>query len=133
MPPSNEPPGVSHSHRLYVHLAWSTLARVPAIPRGRMAAVETHILAVCRQAGALPVEARAFADRVHLVARLPPALSVQELAERVRSDVAERLARSGVVVRWSHGFAAVTIAPAAVRKTRKRLAALSGTSGLPRD
>lgn len=144
----------SHPHRLYVHLAWSTLARVPAIAPARRAAIETHILAICRQAGAEPVEARAFADRIHLVARLPPSLSVQDLAERVRRDVAERLRRSGFVVRWSPGFAAVTIAPAAVRKTRKRLAGLdgaerpradtrtnrvgqgagrAGTSGLPRD
>ena len=121
---SPEEPASGHPHRLYVHLAWSTLARVPAIAPARRAAIETHILAICRQAGAEPVEARAFADRIHLVARLPPALSVQSLADRVRREVAERLARSGLVVRWSPGFAAVTIAPDAVRRTRRRLAEL---------
>jgi REP element-mobilizing transposase RayT len=130
LPPDPRHPG--HPHRLYVHLAWSTLARVPSIPPARRAAIESHILAICRQAGAQPVEARAFADRVHLVVRLPPALSVQELADRVRREVVARLARSGLVVRWSQGFAAVSVAPSEVRRTRKRLAGLTGTSGLTR-
>lgn len=111
-------------HRLYVHLAWSTLARVHAIPPGRRAAIESHIIAVCRQLGAEPVEVRALGDRVHLIARIRPVMSVGELADRVRDSVATRLGRSGVVVRWSPGFAAVTITPADVRRARKRLATL---------
>jgi len=111
-----------HPHRLYVHLAWSTLARVDAIAPERRAAIETHMMAVCRWTGAEPVEASALGDRVHLIARIPAVLSVHVLAERLRTEVADLLARSGCVVRWSTGFAAVTITPAEVRRVRKRLA-----------
>jgi REP element-mobilizing transposase RayT len=117
-------PGRRDPHRLYVHLAWSTLARVRAIPPERRAGIESHMMAVCRQLGADPIEARALGDRVHLIVRIPVVSSVGELAGRLRNDVALRLAGSGVVVRWSPGFAAVTITPADVRRARKRLASL---------
>ena len=110
--------------RLYVHLAWSTLARVDAIAPGRRAGIETHMMAVCRWVGAEPVEACALGDRVHLIARIPAVLSVHVLAQRLRREVADLLARSGCVVRWSTGFAAVTITPAEVRRARRRLANL---------
>jgi len=118
--------GPLRPHRLYVHVAWSTLARVRAIPRDRQAAIETHIIGICRQLGAEPVEARALGDRVHLIVRVPAALSVGELTSRVREEVTIRLASAGRVVRWSPGFAAVTVSPAEVRRARRRLATLDG-------
>jgi len=121
---STEPPNDLHPHRLYVHIAWSTLARVQAIHPDRRAAIETHMLAVCRRLGVEPIEARAFGDRVHLLARLPVTASVHDVAAAVRDDVASRLASAGRVVRWSPGFAAVTVSPAEVRRERKRLASL---------
>ena len=126
MKPSSETSGPLRPHRLYVHVAWSTLARVRAIPRDRQAAIETHIIGICRQLGAEPVEARALGDRVHLIVRVPAALSVGELTSRVREEVTIRLASSGRVVRWSPGFAAVTVSPAEVRRARRRLATLDG-------
>ena len=111
-------------HRLYVHVAWSTLARVRAISPDRQAAIETHIIGVCRQLGAEPVEARALGDRVHLMVRLPATMSVGELASRVREEVSVRLARSGCVVRWSPGFAVIGVSPSEVRRARRRLATL---------
>jgi REP element-mobilizing transposase RayT len=124
MAPDETAPGRLDPHRLYVHVAWSTLARVRAIPPERRAGIESHIMAVCRQLGVEPIEARALGDRVHLIVRIRAGTSVGELAARVRDDVAVRLARSGVVVRWSPGFAAVTMTPADVRRARKRLASL---------
>jgi len=111
-------------HRLYVHVAWSTLARVQAIPPDRRAAIETHMIGVCRQLGAEPVEVRALGDRVHLIVRLPASMSVRELASHVREEVSVRLARSGRVVRWSPGFAAISVSPSEVRRARRRLATL---------
>lgn len=129
MPASDDAPIPSPPHRLYVHIAWSTLARVEAIPRTRRATVETHMLAACRRLGVEPIEARALADRVHLLARLPAVVSVGELAAHVREDVTSRLAAVGHVVRWTPGFAAVTVSPREVRRVRKRLAMID----TPRD
>jgi len=111
-------------HRLYVHLAWSTLARAQAIESGRRAAIETHLLASCRWFGTEPIEVCALADRVHLLVRLPAVLSVHDLASRVRDDVERLLAESGRVVRWAPGYAAISVAPGEVRRVRKRIATL---------
>ncbi|MCG8469276.1 MAG: transposase [Gemmatimonadetes bacterium] len=111
-------------HRLYVHLAWSTLARVPALAPARRATVETHLLASCRWLGTEPIEACALSDRVHLLVRVPSVLSVHDLAARLRTDVERLLADGGVVVRWEPGYAAVTVAPRDVRRVRRRIVRL---------
>jgi len=116
------------AHRLYVHLAWSTLAKVPALERSRRAAIETHVLASCRWFGTDPIEVCALADRVHLLVRLPAALSVQDFACRVRDDVERFLADTGRIVRWAPGFAAVTVDPREVRRVRRRIASLGWRS-----
>lgn len=118
-------------HRLYVHLAWSTLARVPALPPGRRAAIETHLLASCRWFGSEPIEVCALPDRVHLLVRLPSALSVHDMASRARADVERFLADAGHVVRWAPGFAAVTVTPSDVRRVRRRIAGLGWNSERP--
>lgn len=127
MPASRTP------HRLYVHIAWSTLLPIAALDPRRRATIETHVLASCRWIGADPVEACVLPDRVHLLAGLPPVLSVHALATHVRRSVEELLEDAGRVVRWSPGFAAVTVSPADVRRLRRRLAALeqAGSRGAP--
>jgi len=124
-------PGSRAPHRLYVHIAWSTLAPAEAPAAARRAMIESHVLATCRWIGAQPVEVCALADRVHLLAGLPPVLSVQALATHVRRTVEDLLADSGRVVRWSPGFAAVTVSPRDVRRIRRRLASLDPSDGGP--
>ncbi len=114
----------SPPHRLYVHLAWTTLARVPAIAPSRRASVESHLLAACRRLGAEPVETCVLADRVHLLVRLPAGLSVSDLGDRVRVSSEVLLCRAGYVVRWSREFAARSVSPGEVRRVRRRLASL---------
>lgn len=131
MDDTSEAPRPLPPHRLYVHIAWSTLARVPAIAPERRAAIETHMLSVCRRLGVEPVEARALGDRVHLLVRLPSTISVTEVASAVREDVTARLAHAGRVVRWTPGFAAVSVSPAEVRRAKKRLASLEDVAAPP--
>jgi REP element-mobilizing transposase RayT len=111
-------------HRLYVHLAWTTLARVPSLQDSRRASIESHLLAACRWLGVEPVETCVMADRVHLLARIPAALPVADLAARTRAAVEELLGAAGQVVHWSRDFAAVTVSPRDVRRVRRRLASL---------
>lgn len=111
-------------HRLYVHIAWATLGRVPTLEPRRRAAIESHVLASCRWIGADPVEVCALPDRVHLLSGVPAVLSVAALAAHVRDAVEEMLAETGRVVRWSGGFAAATVSPADVRRIRRLLAEL---------
>ena len=118
MPPNDVP------HRLYVHLAWTTLARVPTLEASRRASIESHLLAACRWLGVEPIETFVMADRVHLLARIPASLPVADLALRARTAVEELLGSAGQVVHWSRDFAAVTVSPRDVRRVRRRLASL---------
>jgi REP element-mobilizing transposase RayT len=111
-------------HRLYVHLAWTTLASVRALSDARRASIESHLLAACRWLGAEPIEACVLPDRVHLLVRTPSGLAVSDLAHRARTAVEELLSSAGRVVRWSDAFAAVTVSPRDVRRVRRRLASL---------
>lgn len=109
-------------HRIYVHLAWTTLARVPALGPARRATIESHLLGACRPLGAIPVEACVLPDRIHLLARIPACLSVRDIGDRAR-DASEQLLRgAGCIVRWSPEFAAVSVSPREVRRLRRRMA-----------
>lgn len=113
-------------HRIYVHLAWTTLARVPVLGAARRATTESHLLGACRSVGALPVEACVLPDRVHLLARVPASLAVLDVGERARASAEEMLREAGCVVRWSPRFAAVSVSPREVRRLRRRMAAVEG-------
>lgn len=113
-------------HRIYVHLAWTTLARVPALDGARRATIESHLLGVCRPLGAIPLEVVVRPDRVHLLVRIPAGLSVRDLGARTRGAAEQLLLDAGRVVRWSPEFAAVSVSPRDVRRLRRRMA----TAGL---
>lgn len=117
-------PRTDKPHRLYVHFAWTTLARVPMLDDSRRASIESHLMAACRWVGAEPIEVCVLPDRVHLLVRIPSGLAVGDLARRARTSVEELLGSAGRVVRWSRTFAAATVSPRDVRRVRRRLASL---------
>lgn len=120
-------------HRLYVHLAWTTLACVRVMSDARRASIESHLMAACRWLGAEPIEVCALPDRVHLLVRIPSGLAVSDLARRARGSVEELLGSAGRVVVWSDGFAAATVSPRDVRRVRRRLASLGLEASAGRD
>lgn len=124
----------SPPHRLYVHVAWTTLGRLPMVEAERRAAVESHLLALCRWLDLEPVETCVLTDRVHLLVRFRSGLSLNELVRRVQAGSEALLTRAGRPVRWSRRYAAVTVSPSEVRRIRRRMArrAEEAASGPPR-
>lgn len=111
------------AHRLYVHVAWTTLDRLPLLGRRRALAVEGHLIALCRRLDVEPMEVHVAADRVHVLLRLKPAHALGPVVRRLKSGTAEALVRAATPVRWSRGYAAATIAPGHVRRLMRRLSA----------
>lgn len=110
------------AQRLYAHLAWTTVARLPLVGPRRRAATESHLLAACRWLDVQPVEACVLPDRVHLLVRFRAGQSLSDLARRIQ-DVSEAvLTTAGHPVRWSRRFAAETVSPGDVRRVRRRIA-----------
>lgn len=110
-------------HRLYVHVAWTTLQRLPLLgPRSRDS-LEFHLTALSRRLGAEPVCVRPLRDRVHLVLRIGAAQDVGRLVTRLKRGSEEALEGEGVPALWGLGFAATTVGPARLPRLLRRLEA----------
>jgi len=118
------------AHRLYVHLAWTTLDRLPLVDRRYAVTLEAQLIVLCRRLDVEPMQVRARRDRVDLLARIKPVHAVSELARRLKRGSGELLAAEGSSVRWGRGYAAATVAPGEVRGWIRRYAT-GRTGGRP--
>lgn len=124
---SASPPPVRH--RLYLHLAWTTLDGLPLVGPRQAPGLERQLIALCRRLDVEPVEVAAAADRVHLLVRLKPVHAVGAVAARLKRGSAEAAARRSEPIRWGRGWAAATVAPGDVRRKKRTLAARSLAAG----
>lgn len=123
-------------HRLYVHMAWTTLQRLPLLgPRSRDS-LHFHLTALSRRLGAELLCVRPFRDRVHLVLRIGAEQDVGRLVTRLKAGSEEGLAGEGVPTLWGRGFAATTVGPGRLPRLLRRLetaARVELREGDPRD
>ncbi|MEE9207898.1 MAG: transposase [Gemmatimonadota bacterium] len=112
-------------HRLYAHIAWSTLGglRIPG-PR-RQAIIERHLIVLCRRLDAEPITVVAAANRIHVLLRYKPTHSLASLVVRLKSGSRAALRMAGHGVEWASGFAVVSVGSLSVRPVMRRLASLS--------
>lgn len=112
-------------HSLYVHVAWTTLQRLPLLgPRSRDS-LRFHLTGLSRRLGAEPVCVRPFRDRVHLVLRIGAGQDVGRLVTRLKRGSEEALEGEGVPVLWGLGFAATTVGPGRLPRVVRRLGSAS--------
>ena len=71
------------AHRLYAHVVWPTLGRVPLITTPARDALERHLIAVCRRLDAEPLCVRVLPDRAHVLLRFKPGHSVATSKGRI--------------------------------------------------
>ena len=120
------------AHRLYCHFVWPTLGRLPLVSGEAVAAVERHVITLCRRLDTEPICVRAFSDRVHLLLRLNPGHSPAALVSRLKSGTETALQAAGHTVRWGRGYAAASISGAEVRAVKRRVHRLADVP-LPGD
>lgn len=125
------------AHRLYAHVVWPTLGRVPLISSDRRPLLERHLIVLCRRLDVEPLCVRVFADRAHLLLRFKPSHSLAELVARLKGGSEAALAASGHAVRWGRGYAATTVGREGVARARRRIHSLGegprGTAAGPRS
>ncbi len=108
-------------HRLYVHVAWTTLQRLPLLgPRSRES-VHFHLSALSRRLGAEPVRICVLRDRIHLLLRIGAGQNVARLVTRLKRGSEESLDGEGVPALWGRGFAATTVGPRRIPRLTRRL------------
>lgn len=100
--------------RTLVHLVWSTWDRLPLLDADLQATVHASIASNARSLGCDPVHVGGVADHVHVLAGLPPALSVAKLAQRLKgasSHLVNHALRPGAEFRWQGGYGAFVVEP----------------------
>jgi REP element-mobilizing transposase RayT len=115
--------------QLYVHLVWATLERLPLVTTELEPHVWDEVSRACDWNNAKAIAVGGLPDHVHLLARLPPRLSLLELAEAVKEAsaklVLERL-RPGSLFRWQDAFGAASLSvdsvPRAIQYVRHQKA-----------
>jgi len=103
------------THRMYVHVGWATLGRLPLMPSDLRGAVEGQLITLCRRLDVEPIAVRATADRVMLLLRLKPNHALGTLVSHLKSGSQEALTDAGRGVHWGSGFAATSVGVEAVR------------------
>ncbi|MEN8143725.1 MAG: transposase [Gemmatimonadota bacterium] len=112
-------------HRIYAHIAWSTLGSLHIPGPRRQAIIERHLIVLCRRLDAEPIAVVAAADRVHVLLRYKPTHSLTSLVVRLKSGSRVALRTAGHGVEWASGFAAVSVGSLDVRRVMRRLASMS--------
>ncbi|MFQ5530461.1 MAG: hypothetical protein ACE5FP_08945, partial [Gemmatimonadota bacterium] len=77
------------THRIYVHVGWPTLGRLPLMPTDLRGVVETQLITLCRRLDAEPLAVRATANRVMLLLRLKPNHTLLTLVSRLKAGSQE--------------------------------------------
>ena len=100
---------------VYVHVVWPTWHRLPLLTGELVHQIYRAIGAKCTELGAEVVALGGIEDHVHLLVRLPSALSVAELARQVKG-VSSHLATHTLLGRddffkWQGAYGAVSVSP----------------------
>jgi putative transposase len=100
--------------QLFVHVVWATLDRKPLVTAEVEAHIHGAIQSGCHQLAVVVMAVGSTVDHVHLLARMPPRLSVAELAEAVKAGSASLMAnqvRPGWLFEWHPGYGAFSLGP----------------------
>ena len=119
------------AHRLYVHVVWPTLGRIPLLSSPARDALERHLIVLSRRLDAEPLCVRVLPDRAHILLRFKPGHAVAALVSRLKSASESALDSDGHTVRWGRGYAAASIGGEEVRSAMRRIVRLSDGSPPP--
>lgn len=104
---------MSHTNLLY-HIVYATKERAPLITKGWHDDLHGYLGGEVRELNGVAVQVGGVADYVHLLAKIPPTLSVSEFMSKLKAN-SSRWAkhRSGRPFSWQSRYAAFTISESA--------------------
>ena len=98
--------------RVFLHLVWSTLGRMPLITPDIEARLHHGIQAEVRRTGSGVLAAGGTTDHVHLLVEIPPMLPFARLVQQVKgatSHLANHELESPSLFRWQSGYGAFSV------------------------
>ncbi len=98
--------------KLYYHLIWATFERQPFITAEREAIIRTVLYAKAKDLRVVLHAVGNVADHVHVVASIPPGLSVAACLKQLKGTTSRAVtvhAGAGQAFRWQEGYGALTL------------------------
>ena len=93
---------------IYVHLTWTTFARLPLIDPVVAAFLETFLGAECQRQGARMLAVGIVRDHVHMLIELPATFDVPRLVQGLKGASARIVNRDRITrhesLRWAQGY-----------------------------
>jgi putative transposase len=103
--------------QLYVHLVWRTWDRLPLLSGRVQAAVYACIRDECAALQAEVIAIGGMEDHIHLLVRLPAAVSVATLVKQVKgasSHLVNHKLSLDTAFKWQGAYGAFTVSPSAI-------------------
>ena len=109
-------------HQLFFHVIWATHGREPLVERSwrpRLLAILNEEVGKRR---GWPIRHNAMPDHVHLLVRLPPAVTIAEFIGEVKGASSFRVNREvkpGFKLRWQEGYGVLSLRKDEVEKVSR--------------
>ena len=111
--------------RVFIHLTWSTKDRAPVLAGELQATVYRGLHSECEKLGVDVVALGGIEDHVHLLVRLPPAVSLAELMRQCKGSTSH-LVNAAVAperpFRWQNAYRAFSVSPSSVERVKQYIA-----------
>jgi REP element-mobilizing transposase RayT len=110
---------MSHTNLLY-HIVFATKERAPLIINDLRSRLHSYLGGIVRGLDGVALEINGTADHVHILARLPPTISLSEFMSKLKSNSsswAKRQTKGRFA--WQARFAAFTVSESQVERVRR--------------
>ncbi len=99
--------------RTYYHLIWATESRLPLITSDRESELYGYIIGKADAVGCIVHAIGGVEDHIHLIASIPPKMSVAEFIKTIKGSSAYHMnhtpSASGLAFSWQHGYGVLTL------------------------
>jgi putative transposase len=101
--------------RLYYHLVWATKERMPFITTGIEAELHSSLIGKASALGAIVHAINSVDDHIHMIASIPPRLSISDFAGQLKGASAFHLNHMPDACGnfgWQRGYGVISVGPA---------------------
>jgi putative transposase len=110
---------MSHTNLLY-HIVFATKERAPMITTALRPELHAYLGGVVRKLGGTALEINGVADHVHLLATIPPTISVSEFTGKVKSGSSNwAKTPSRGRFQWQQRYGGFTVSESQVERVRR--------------
>ena len=107
---------MSHTHAAnFVHCVFSTKGRRDLIPAELQERLYAYLTGIADNLGFKILAAGGISNHVHLLIRLPPALSLAEAMQKLKANSSRWLGENGVPFEWQKGYGAFSVSPSLLK------------------